>query len=707
MEQTQELKPFHRSARGEIVPCTTKIKCLMSAQEDHIYAVSLKEAKAAGQDKVGEALVTAGEFSQLVNELHEAAETYYKEDESETKLTDAEYDRKLQFLKEVMDENTEYMSNQKAMKLYRGFNASDDANSDKLLSQGKIYTETGFRDFIGKLQKNGVKSIRLQPKFDGMTLSAEYVNGELVDLSSRKEGRKNRQLENWRNNELLETTGLPLTLSGKLTGKTVELRGELFMLYDNFHSLNEARNNQGLSIYQHPRGAAVASLKNARTPTKLNFVVWQVIDKTGELKSEEMQDFLPGSGLKDSNTYLQEELSLIDNVEFTKLNLTKNDYIASLGHLSIDSKDDVTCSYEQILNFGVLRRKLNIPTDGAVLKPDKEDEMINVMGWDAHGTHNLSQMAYKFEGISARSTVKSFNWTAYGDGSLYLSVAVEPTFFKDENGAKTPAYSGGMTIDHFMESGLKIGNPVELELKGDIKPKISKNLAKGNLPHAMMEKCPICGSKLKHTVKIKDDEVSNHFKCSNQHCTSRKNKMMEDAFSSMNSKENKIANSGWYDATALSSTVRNNLLTQNFNEDGLSAIEDWIDIVTVDEAHLKVLKKEDGSLQFMTKKGWSATLEKALTGAKSIRDNISDENILAGAGISHLSGTTNEGRRKALLENRKLKDLYDLTVEEIRNLIGDSTTILETHEISFEDIHDDIHNSLILKKAIKTFRGKA
>lgn len=104
----------------------------------------------------------------------------------------------------------------------------------------------------------------LEPKYDGLAVSATYERGRLVRVVTRGNSREGDDVTA----NVLALSDLPRELrSGPTDGapgpEVVEIRGEVYLTLAEFARINAERSAAGAEAYAHPRNLAVGTLKAA------------------------------------------------------------------------------------------------------------------------------------------------------------------------------------------------------------------------------------------------------------------------------------------------------------------------------------------------------------------------------------------------------------------------------------------------------------
>ena len=173
----------------------------------------------------------AKELERLAKELAKLDEAYYRNDAP--LLADADYD----FLKrrnEAVEKRFPHLIRKDSPSFKVGAKVSDDfekvVHSVPMLSLGNIFTKEDVFDFVDRLRKflglseTAEMEFMAEPKLDGLSFSALYVNGKFVRGATRGDGSVGEDITE--NLKMVE--GLPLTLkSADLFGSDIPERLEI------------------------------------------------------------------------------------------------------------------------------------------------------------------------------------------------------------------------------------------------------------------------------------------------------------------------------------------------------------------------------------------------------------------------------------------------------------------------------------------------
>ena len=124
-------------------------------------------------------------------------------------------------------------------------------------SLSKGYSIAALNQFLLKMKAlfGGEEIICIEPKIDGISISAIYNNGELISVSTRGSGRVGCDIT-------AAIKGISLPSYATLPSGTFEFVGEAFIKDRTFNNINTERLHAGLPPYNDPRSLVAASVKS-------------------------------------------------------------------------------------------------------------------------------------------------------------------------------------------------------------------------------------------------------------------------------------------------------------------------------------------------------------------------------------------------------------------------------------------------------------
>lgn len=214
-------------------------------------------------------------IQQLRDELHRHNQLYYVYDEPE--IPDSEFDAKLQELIKLEKEHKDFDPNSPTVRVGAGFIQGFEKvnHTSPMLSLDNTFNAEEVVAFFRSSNVPDGTRLLVEPKIDGLSLELRYVEGRLVTAVTRGDGAVGDDVT--LNARTIRT--IPLVLANPIT---MNVRGEVYMSFDIFKTLNEELIRNGEEPFANPRNAASGSMKQ-KDPAecarrKLSFVAYQITD---------------------------------------------------------------------------------------------------------------------------------------------------------------------------------------------------------------------------------------------------------------------------------------------------------------------------------------------------------------------------------------------------------------------------------------------
>ena len=308
----------------------------------------------------------------------------------------------------------------------------------EMLSTEKAQTIEKVQKWMKKTtKKTGEGLYTVEWKYDGISLSLVYIDGQLTEASYGKGMEGNDCLQH-----CLKVASIPDTISPndyfKSVSGRVEVRGEMVVPFANLKKTG----------YKNCRSAAAGIMADtASTLTDcLEFHPYYIDGATMFLSEHEAE----GSCME---------------------------HISSLGFLHTNNsilhdEDDVE---RDIKEWEKTRSEQPFPTDGLVIKVDDRTKW-DTLGRNDHHPHYA--IAYKFAAATAETTVTCIEITVGKTGKRTPVAYFEPITI---NGATYQKASVGSEAK-LAELGIEVGSRVIVSLRNDVIPHIEKKTLSDPLP---------------------------------------------------------------------------------------------------------------------------------------------------------------------------------------------------------------------------------
>ncbi len=398
------------------------------------------------------------ELEQLREEIRYHSRKYYTEDDPE--ISDREYDMLYRRLEDLEARFPQLVTPDSPTQKVGGAVYNTFApvlHQVPLESLHDSFSEEELRDF-GRRVREAVGSVEyvVEPKFDGLSVALEYVNGRFVRGSTRGDGVTGEDVT-----ENIRTIAtVPKTLREPVP--FLEVRGEVYMSDESFQRLCQRQELLEEKPFKNPRNAAAGSLRQ-----------------------------------KDPTVTAQRELSIfVFNVQRIEgEELTRHDQsLERLRALGFTVSPDYFRSgdIEEIIGFiralGERRGELRYPIDGAVVKVNdfsQREELGSTAKFPRWAE------AFKYPPEEKETTL------------LDIQVNVGRTGVLTPTGVFQPVTLAGTTVsratlhnqDFIAEKDIRIGSRVILRKAGEIIPEVVAVVENppGSAPFTLPERCPSCG----------------------------------------------------------------------------------------------------------------------------------------------------------------------------------------------------------------------
>ena len=335
-----------------------------------------------------------------------------------------------------------------------------------MLSLANTYSEEDVRQWYDSVKKGLAGEdfeVCCELKYDGLSISLTYVDGQLTQAVTRGDGVQGDDVT--RNVKTIRA--IPLVLSGQSDyPKEFEIRGEILMPWASFERLNREREAAEESLFANPRNAASGTLKSLDSRV---------------VASRQLDAYL--------YYLLGEELPADGHYE--NLEAARNwGFKISEGMRKAKSVEDIL---EYINYWDTERKNLPVATDGIVLKVNSLRQQ-RALGFTAKSPRWA--IAYKFKAEREQTRLLEVTYQVGRTGAVTPVANMEPVQL-----AGTTVRRATLNNEDFIRSfDLHIGDMVYVEKGGEIIPKIvGVNIDERPiiaLPVQFIKRCPECGTPL-------------------------------------------------------------------------------------------------------------------------------------------------------------------------------------------------------------------
>lgn len=408
-------------------------------------------------------------ISDLRSLLHEYNRLYYVQ--NAPVVSDQEFDALMHELQALEKRHPEcFDPNSPSQRVGSDLNQKDGFVQVKhkypMLSLDNTYSEADVTEFYNRVSRELGEPFRIccELKFDGLSISLTYKDGELVRAVTRGDGVMGDDVTD----NVRTIRSIPLRLrpdSGY--PDNFEIRGEVLMPWNSFNALNAKKQKDGEPLFANPRNAASGTLKQQNP---------QIVAERG----------------LDAYLYYLLGADVEGNSHINNLLAAQKWGFKISGHIKVCD------TLQQVLDFldywDQARKDLPVATDGVVLKVDSLSQQEE-LGFKSKSPKWA--IAYKFHAERVVTRLNSVSYQVGRTGIVTPVANLEPVQL-----AGTVVKRATLNNADFINAfDLYIGDMVYVEKGGEIIPKIcgvdydSRSFMIGDKV-SFISTCPECGAKL-------------------------------------------------------------------------------------------------------------------------------------------------------------------------------------------------------------------
>ena len=417
------------------------------------------------------------EMRELEKQVEYHMHLYYDLDSPE--LEDYEYDKLIHTLMDLEEKYPEYASPNSPTKRVGGKAQNTFREVTHKVQMGSlqdVFSTDELRAFDQRVREViPTPTYVVEQKIDGLSVSLEYRDGELVIGSTRGDGFTGEDVTE----NLRTIRSIPLKLPQKLP--LLEVRGEVYMPIASFGRLVREQELREETPAKNPRNAAAGSLRQKdpkiAAARGLDIFCFNVQQLEGE----------------DCDSHSR-SLELLRRLGFP----------VSPDYKVVHSIED---AIKQVELIGEQRGSLGYQIDGAVIKVDSFTDRI-ALGSTAK--YPKWAVAFKYPPEEKETVLRDVVLQVGRTGAVTPTAVFDPI----ELAGTTVSRATLHNQDFINQLGVNIGDTVVVRKAGDIIPEVIavKNHPEGNMAFTLPDHCPSCG-----TLLVRDPEVA-VIRCPNISC---------------------------------------------------------------------------------------------------------------------------------------------------------------------------------------------
>ena len=414
-------------------------------------------------------------LSELIELINEHNYQYYVLDNPN--ISDSDYDKLFQELLNIENNYPELLtSNSPSQRV--GAEPSEAFKQIKhttaMLSLGNAFYEDDLIAFNKRIcDELDLVDIEYtaEPKFDGLAVTIHYENGNLKLAATRGDGYTGEDVTH--NIKTINT--IPLTISLKDLPSQFEVRGEVFMLKNDFLLLNKSQSEKGEKTFANPRNAAAGTLRqldpSVAVKRPLRFYAYNIFSSTTQITNSQAESF----------------------------EILKKYKIPTTQHIKVIKGVEGMMSYYKEIND--LRPSLPFDIDGVVYKVNLFKHQDN-LGFVSRAPRWA--IAHKFPAEEAHTELLGIDVQVGRTGSITPVARLRPV----QVAGVTVMNATLHNEDELRRKDIHIGDHVVVRRAGDVVPEVVRVISEKRPQDAkkfeMPNICPSCNSIL---VKDKDEAV--------------------------------------------------------------------------------------------------------------------------------------------------------------------------------------------------------
>jgi DNA ligase (NAD+) len=410
-------------------------------------------------------------MQRLAEELEKHNYQYYVLDKP--LVSDAEYDRLFRELQELETKHPKEKLRNSPTDRVGGpplEKFGKHKHREPMLSLGNAFAKEEFRDFDARIKRMlhlpAEHDIEYwcELKFDGLSMSLTYEDGELAVASTRGDGTTGEDVTR----NILTIRSVPIRLRGKRVPKLVEVRGEVLLSHADFKKLNAAREKEGEDLFANPRNAAAGSVRQL---------------DPNITASRPLTAFWYGLGAYDDGAKLATQADIAEH-------LHDWGFLVSTEHALCKGVEAVEKFYDRIHER---RERLPFDIDGIVVKVNSL-AMQGELGFVARAPRSM--LAFKYPARQETSVIEDIIVQVGRTGALTPVAVLKPVSV----GGVTVSRATLHNPQEIERKDIHIGDTVVLQRAGDVIPEVVKVVEekrpRGAKAYKFPTACPVCKSKV-------------------------------------------------------------------------------------------------------------------------------------------------------------------------------------------------------------------
>ena len=421
------------------------------------------------------------ELEELRKQIEHHSNRYYNEDDPE--ISDYEFDRLMQKLKQLEQEHPEYASGNSPTQKVGGAAKRKAGvlvrHNVPMLSLQDVFTKEDVLKFVEEMQEQlQDPEFVVEYKIDGLSMSLRYENGELKLAETRGDGINFGE-------DVTENARVIPDVRQRLkdSPEYLEIRGEVYMKNEDFDAVNARQELLGKKPFANPRNCAAGTLRqldaSITKERKLSMFIFNIQQTRGITFASHTEGY----------EYLKKQgVPVIDDYRLCR------------------SGEEVIAAIEEISEN---RGKLPYDIDGAVVKVNRYSDRERL---GATSKVPRWAVAYKYPPEEKETVLKEIELSVGRTGRITPTAVFEPVRLCGTTVSRATLHNQ----DFMDELEIGIGDTIVVYKSGEIIPKVKEvkkeKRQNGWVPFQIPDVCPVCREQ---TVRENDTA---DIRCINENC---------------------------------------------------------------------------------------------------------------------------------------------------------------------------------------------
>ncbi len=421
------------------------------------------------------------EIEELRKQIEHHSNRYYNEDDPE--ISDYEFDRLMQKLKQLEQEHPEYASGNSPTQKVGGAAKRKAGvlvrHNVPMLSLQDVFTKEDVLKFVEEMQEQlQDPEFVVEYKIDGLSMSLRYENGELKLAETRGDGINFGE-------DVTENARVIPDVRQRLkdSPEYLEIRGEVYMKNEDFDAVNARQELLGKKPFANPRNCAAGTLRqldaSITKERKLSMFIFNIQQTRGITFASHTEGY----------EYLKKQgVPVIDDYRLCR------------------SGEEVIAAIEEISEN---RGKLPYDIDGAVVKVNRYSDRERL---GATSKVPRWAIAYKYPPEEKETVLKEIELSVGRTGRITPTAVFEPVRLCGTTVSRATLHNQ----DFMDELEIGIGDTIVVYKSGEIIPKVKEvkkeKRQNGWGPFQIPDVCPVCREQT-----VRDNDTAD-IRCINENC---------------------------------------------------------------------------------------------------------------------------------------------------------------------------------------------